>query len=149
MIHVIATLSGCCASPVLVTLTHLSMGNGQVMRDRLVMSPNSYVLKSTCQNLTQNIRSLHVYFCFSKPWPQHQTIGGWRAARYWLKSSLSSTVHGQDRTCSVLYWVCHNSVFGAVKRGLVPAGDTGGEVSGAIIPPGGFVKSFLPVSGGS
>lgn len=41
------------------------------------------------------------------------------------------------------------TVFGAVKRGLVPAGDTGREVSGAIIPPGRFVKSFLPVSGGS
>lgn len=80
VIHVTATLSGCCASPVLVTLTHLSTGNGQVMKDSLVMSPNSYGLKSTCQNLTQNIRSLHVYFCFSKPWPQHQTIGGWRAA---------------------------------------------------------------------
>lgn len=56
-------------------------------------------------------------------------------------------MHGQDGTRSVLYWVCHNSVFGAVERGLVPAGDTGGEVSGAIVPSGRFVKSFLSVPG--
>ena len=32
VIHVIATLPGGCASPVVVTPTHLSTGNGQVMR---------------------------------------------------------------------------------------------------------------------
>lgn len=48
---------------------------------------------------------------------------------------------------AVLYWVCHNSVSGAVERGLIPTGDTGGEVSGAVFPSGRFVKSFLPVSG--
>lgn len=34
-------------------------------------------------------------------------------------------------------------------QGPVPVGDTGGEVSGAIIPPGRFVKSFLSRAGGS
>ena len=90
-----------------------------------------------------------MYFCFSKPWSQLQSIDGQRAALYWLKPSLVGTVLGQDGTCSVLYWICHNSGFDAVKRGLVPAGDTGGEVSGAVIPLGKFVKSFPPVSGGS
>lgn len=45
---------------------------------------------------------------------------------------------GLSQSC---LWCC--------EEGLVPHGDTGEELTDVIIPPGKFMKSFLPVSGGS
>lgn len=47
---------------------------------------------------------------------------------------------------SGLHCVCHS--LWAVKRDFFPLGDPG-ELAGVIIPPGEFMKSFLPVCGES
>lgn len=109
-----------CASPVVVTSTHLSSGNEQMMIQSCDVSPQlHFEIHMSEPNL-----KLHQSSCVFLLFQTVVSVSGDPP----FKPSLSSIayMYGHNEACSVWYQVCHKPAFGAVKRRLVSTGDAGG-----------------------